>query len=368
MRIEKIRINNYKVFETATTPKLGGLNVFTGLNGSGKSTFLDVLDFLRAAMTTTITAAVEQRGGLEQLLSKNSEQEDLEIELYITIKEETSSSYDQLIYLLRIGQEDHQVIVKKELLKQYSTLKASERTLLEVSDGFGKVANKKDGLIETILFELEDRDKLCIGIVGEVRGYPAVNVLRRLLSHWQLIDFQKEDNNHRTYLNQLTKTLHDQYPNTWELLLAKFKKAVPEIEQVAPIKAADGRIILQFTDGSFKDPFTTGYMADGVLKLWAYLLVLHHPNPIPLLGIESPEHNLHASLLDDLVEEFRAYANRGGQLLITSYSSTLMDALRLEELFGMRKEAGKATIQAAKDDFLVQKGYEVGESLGSLWQ
>ena len=222
-------------------------------------------------------------------------------------------------------------------------------------------------MIETILFELEERNKLCIGIVGEVRGYPAVNILRQLITNWQLVDFRKEAMLNSSQLAQWSKLLQEQQPVTFEALVKKMQQVLPELEAITVIETADGRLVLQFKEAGFTTPFTTAYIAEGHLKLWAYLLVLHLPNPVPLMGIEAPEHNVHHTLLEMLVEEFRAYAERGGQLLLTSYATSLVDTLRLEELFGMRKQGGESQIKAAKDDSTVQRGYELGESLGRLW-
>ncbi|MGH1334614.1 MAG: AAA family ATPase [Aureispira sp.] len=367
MRITRIRIKNYSVFQAITSPSLGGLNVFTGPNGSGKSTFLDVLDFLHDAMVTNVAAAVQKRGGLSRLRTRKEEAEDIEIELHMAVKQETSSSYDELIYLLKIGEEDNQILVKQELLKQYSQLMNSDKVLLEVTDGLGKVANKKDGLIETILFELQERDKLCIGIVGEVRGYPAVNLLRELITNWQLVDFKKDKVLDSSQLAIWSKMLQEQQPATFEALVQKMQTVIPALETITVVETIDGRLVLQFKEGAFTAPFTMAYIGEGHLKFWAYLLLLHLPNPAPVMGIEAPENNLHHSLLEMLVDEFRAYTQRGGQLLMTSYAPSLIDNLRLEELFRMSKEKGQSHIEAAKDDLVVQKGYEIGESLGRLW-
>lgn len=366
MRIEKIKVSNYKVFQEMSSPKLGGLNVFTGNNGSGKSTFLDVMDFLKESMLNNVTQAVQKRGGLERLLSKKSAEEEFRIELYLTVKKETNSSYDQLIYSLSVGKEEGEIVVKRELLKQYSSLMDSSKILLDVQEGLGKVANKKDGMVETILFELEERNKLCIGIVGEVRGYPAVNLLRQLVTQWQLIDFNQEGFEEEQ-LALWTQQLKAQQVGNFEELLQKMKKAFPNLEDISTVEAVDGRIILQFQEGEFDSPITSAYIAQGQLKLWGLLLWLNQAHAAPLLGVESPENNLHSDLVEVLVNEFRAYAQKGGQLLVTSYSPSFLDVLRLEELFGITKKRGQSTLKAAKDDLIVQKGYEVGESLGRLW-
>ena len=82
----------------------------------------------------------------------------------------------------------------------------------------------------------------------------------------------------------------------------------------------DGRLVLRFQDGSFKDPFIARYVSDGTIKMFAYLVLLYDPRPPPLLAVEKPENQLYLELLDELVEEFRDYARRGGQVFVSTHS------------------------------------------------
>ena len=59
-----------------------------------------------------------------------------------------------------------------------------------------------------------------------------------------------------------------------------------------PNRTDDGRLVLRFQDGSFKDPFIARYVSDGTIKMFAYLVLLYDPNPHSLLAIEEPENQL----------------------------------------------------------------------------
>lgn len=47
--------------------------------------------------------------------------------------------------------------------------------------------------------------------------------------------------------------------------------------------------MLEFQDGAFEDPFLARYVSDGIIKMLAYLVLLHEPKPHPLSCVEEPE-------------------------------------------------------------------------------
>jgi predicted ATPase len=67
-------------------------------------------------------------------------------------------------------------------------------------------------------------------------------------------------------------------------------------------------------------------MSDGTLKFLCLLAVLFHPRPAPLVCIEEPELGLHPDALR-LVAEVVVEASERTQLIITTHSEALVDAL-----------------------------------------
>ena len=62
MRIESIKVKNYKVFQDVEVKEIPNMAVFLGMNGVGKTTFFDVFEFLHDALQSNIRAALAQRG------------------------------------------------------------------------------------------------------------------------------------------------------------------------------------------------------------------------------------------------------------------------------------------------------------------
>lgn len=76
MRVEAIRLKNFRAFRDVQMRDIPGFCVLIGANGTGKSTLFSVFSFLRDAMTTNVTAALGRLGGsrgFQEVRSRNSE-------------------------------------------------------------------------------------------------------------------------------------------------------------------------------------------------------------------------------------------------------------------------------------------------------
>jgi predicted ATPase len=102
--------------------------------------------------------------------------------------------------------------------------------------------------------------------------------------------------------------------------------------------------------------------------MFAYLLLLHDPAPHPLLCVEEPENQLYPSLLWELAEEFRDYARRGGQVLVSTHSPDFLNAVQVNEVFWLVKKDGFSQIRRAADDPQIVAFMEEGDQMGYLWK
>jgi predicted ATPase len=146
------------------------------------------------------------------------------------------------------------------------------------------------------------------------------------------------------------------------------KRRVPGVDSIAPITTEDGRLVLRFGDGAFADPFIDRYVSDGTIKMFAYLVLLYDPRPHPLLCVEEPENQLYPTLLWELAEEFRAYAERGGQVFVSTHSPDFLNATRLDEVYWLVKESGYTRIYRARDDEQLSAFMGEGDQMGYLWK
>ena len=129
----------------------------------------------------------------------------------------------------------------------------------------------------------------------------------------------------------------------------------------------EGRVLLKFQDGSFEDPFLARSVSDGTIKMLAYLTLLYDPAPHPLLCVEEPENQLYPKLLEELAEEFREYAHRGGQVFVSTHSPDFLNAAGLDEVFWLVKKDGYTSVMRARDDEQLAAYMAEGDRMGYLW-
>jgi hypothetical protein len=72
VRIEEIRLQNYRAFESARL-RLGDLTFLVGRNGAGKSSLLDAVEFMREALSDSLPNALDRREGLVNLHRRAAE-------------------------------------------------------------------------------------------------------------------------------------------------------------------------------------------------------------------------------------------------------------------------------------------------------
>ena len=383
MKIESLEIHNYKVFRNVTIKDLPNMAVFLGKNGVGKTTFFDVFGFLHDCLNSNVKAALAKRGGFKEVLSR-----DQSGDISFVIKFRPSKDEPLITYELSIGlDEQNKAVVKKEILRFRRGQKGAPWKVLEFYSGEGLAAEGKLNSYEDVNLttrkrqKLDSPDILAIKGLGQFKEFEAISTFRKLIEDWYVADFRIDAARERQeagYSEQLsrngdnlsavTKYIYDNHPEVFRVIIEKMKERVPGIESVEAQETEDGYVVLRFQDGKFKNPFTAKLVSDGTIKMFTYLVLLHDPEQHALLCIEEPENQLYPELLEELAEEFRIYANTGGQVFVSTHSPDFLNSVRLEEIYILEKENGFTEIHKASDNPLAASLVKAGDLPGALWK
>lgn len=388
MRIESIRIQNYRALRDvqigdANHAPLPSMSVFVGANGSGKTTLFDTFGFLRDALIGNVQTALQKRGGYGEVRSRNTTEP-----IRFEIKFREKSKRPLVTYELEIAESDGQIVVEREVLKYRRGSKGKPWHFLDFSRGKGSAITNEledaDSEQEMVREEhnLESSDILAIKGLGQFSRFQVASSFRRLIEDWHVSDFRIDQA--RTVpeigvaehlsaagenLPLVTQFLFDRHREVFDKILKQMALRVPGIEKVEAESTVDGRIVLRFQDGAFKDPFVSRYVSDGTIKMFAYLILLYDPTPHPLLCVEEPENQLYPQLLEELAEEFRGYAVRGGQVMVSTHSPDFLNATKLDEIFWLVKGMdGYTKAHRAVDSELLRNLVAEGDHPGALWK
>lgn len=383
MKIESLKIRNYKVFREVEIKDIPNLAVFLGKNGTGKTTFFDVFGFLHDCLNSNVRTALAKRGGYKEVVSRE-ELGDIEF----IIKFRPAENEPLITYEISIGLDSTgKAVVRKEILRFRRGQVGSPWKVLDFSMGEGIAAKGKLSSYEDVSLaarekqKLDSPDILAIKGLGQFKEFEAVATFRKLIEDWYVSDFridaarerqEIEYGEHLTKsgdnLSSVTKYLYDNHPDIFQKIIEKMKQRVPGVEKVEAQETQDGYIVLRFQDGKFQNPFSSKYVSDGTIKMFTYLVLLHDPAQHALLCVEEPENQLYPHLLWELAEEFRLYANKGGQVFVSTHSPDFLNAVELDEIYCLEKQNGFTIIRKASDDSLLKSLYESGERPGALWK
>jgi predicted ATPase len=381
MQIESMEIENYRVFRRARLENLPRLVALVGANGTGKSTLFDVFSFLKDALAFNVGKAVARRGGMRELRSRGQTGP---VRIEIKFRE---SGGRLATYELAVDEANGRVVVEREVLKFRRGQRGKPWHFVDFSRGRGTaITNEQqygeEGAQEQRAeYALDEPDVLAIKGLGQFKDFRVVAEFRSLIEHWQISDFHIAEARPSTEegyaehlstrgdnLAQVAQYLYTYHRERFDAVLEAMKRRVPGVSHIEAKPTEDGRLVLRFQDGSFKDPFIARFVSDGTIKMFAYLVLLHDPKPFPLLAVEEPENQLYPELLPELAEEFRDYARRGGQVFVSTHSPDFLNALRLDEIYCLKKEGGYTTITHASDSDNLRALVEAGDLPGYLWK
>ena len=376
-RIESIKVENYRALRKIELKDLTPLTVLLGPNGSGKSTIFDVFNFLSECFQFGLRRAWDRRGRGKELKSRGASGP-----ILFELKYREQPGTPIITYHLAIDEGTKGPEVVEEWLQWRRGAKGKPFRFLEFNRGKGRAASgetpdEDDERPET---NLRSSDLIAVNTLGQLSEHPRIAALREFITDWYVSYLSIDQTRNQPEagpqerlskggenLPNVIQYLKEQHPDRLEGIFAKLRQRIPRLEKVEADPMPDGRLLLQIKDAPFDQPVLSKFASDGTMKMLAYLTVLHDPEPPHFIGIEEPENFLHPRLLPELAEECRSAA-QNSQLLITSHSPFLLNAMRAEEVRILyRDEQGFTQAVRASDIQGVKELLNAGASLGYLW-
>lgn len=305
-----------------------------GVNGSGKSNFVDAFAFVAESMSSPIQAVFDKRGGFAAVRNKTRERK----------------VWPNLGLCVEFGELNGRVIAGRyafeiRALPNYAFEVMREQCLVRLDNGEKYWFDRKKHEFHSSVPGLKpslDPASLGLPVVGgDSRFSPVLRTLASMkvysLEPAKLREMQDPDSgvslradgsNASSVLEEIERHSSDDVKRIGEILAT----IVPHTKRVRTIKHGN-KLSLEFTQevGEKKHlRFEAFNMSDGTLRALGLLMAVYQRPTPTLMVIEEPEATIHPGALGAILDLLR-HASRKMQIVVTTHSPDVLDAKWIED-------------------------------------
>jgi predicted ATPase len=352
MRLLRLELTNFLSYREAALD-LTNLNALVGPNASGKSNLVAALKLLGDLPTYGLQTAILRRGGFDQLRHRSRGRPyDPSIAIEFELGPgQTRSRYE--LHFAAVAGGRYAVKLEKAHIyiddEEYSF--THRRGQLETSgDGFGL----GDSHRPSELIEVPEGQSALPAAIPWGAYY-----LWNLLNSIQIVEinparvrdlqeptpghtFEPDGSNTASVFESLAREGRRQ-------LFDELAAVVPSLTSVE-VRRFSNKMTLQFgqtADGKRRE-FLAAQMSDGTLRAFGIILSLYQARRPVLLVIEEPEVAIHLGALRTLVDILAAHSDEA-QILLTTHSADIIDALEIDALRVVWAEQGVSHVAPVAD-------------------
>lgn len=371
--------------------ELRPLNILIGLNGSGKSNFIEIVGLLKGLPSKDPWSTILETGGVDEWIWKgNGEGGSVTARPSITVTFSPMEPGHPLSYYeLRLAKHGptYSLHVFSEVLGQIDS-RTNQRSAYYVnrssdSPDSAFVRSSTSNFSVSKAKELDVRLSLLSQLV-DVFNYPELYYFEQKISRIALyrdwvfgVDAEPRDpqpvgldssglDEDTRNLAQVIKAIRDRgkgdvFERLRELL-QRFYEPARDVD--VELVGTHLRIMIKEEGLSSRTPATR--LSDGTLRWLALLVILLDPAPPPVVCIEEPELGLHPDAIHVLADLLRDASTRT-QLIVTTHSDALLDAFTdtPDVVCICEKVEGSTVIRRLDKERL--KAWLNQYSLGKLW-
>lgn len=343
--ITRLKVKNYRSIEEIDLP-LSPLTVLVGKNGAGKSTILDVLAFVRDALSENLAFAIMKRGSMDSIVRWTSDNTPLEIEIFVEFVDESVSGS----YSFSFGKgEGSRISIKDEECSISYPNAASyniDRQNASLHIYFG-AEDKHTTLLNIPSSRLMIHAMVLLGNFKETFS-PIIPVLTNT-GFYDIIP----DNIRKPQIGTNDDALRGDGSNIGEVLSLIAKDEcererfcemlgymVRGVEDLR-VTEAGGYFIteLKHHQKEGKSWFNLAHESEGTLKALAFLAAIYQEHTHSLIALEEPDANLYYRAIGGVMDTLREGILRR-QIIVTTQSPDLLAHFGIDEIRVVEKVNG----------------------------
>ncbi|WP_395143027.1 AAA family ATPase [Armatimonas sp.] len=390
--ITRVRAKNFRSLADIDVT-LGPLTVLVGKNGAGKSAFVDVLGFVRDALTTSFSEALGKRQGMERLRFSSALVEEMlqigiEVEeprlplrgmLHFSLDMHSNLIYEQgKIYTVEPLETRSPVGMPGDFTDSYMTTNGVliEEPKIQLFTSGMNVSSSS-----ALLMDLSRHSHEYRVLMDFLRGVEIFDVSSEEMRSVQNDRGNEMQNHQEFFLIENRQILFKMiefslYASSSKGgILSFLKLIVPTVTDIRMSKSA-GNLApeIQHSDGTWRN---LKQESDGTVRLLGILCALYQILAIPYkkhttLIIEEPEISIYPEYLEVLANVIRE-ASKDRQIIITTQSPDLISCFSADEIRVVESVEGQTKIGplgAHQREVLNQELFSLGDLLRveGLWR
>lgn len=381
--IEKLAISGYRSLRNIVLP-LGRLNLVTGANGTGKSSFYRALRLLGDAALNTVVSSLAREGGLTSTLWAGPEtiarsvrkgehpvegtprQKSVSLKLGFT-----SDTYG---YCIDLGYPPpaqaafpFDPAIKRECI-WHGDIYRRASVLVDRQNRLVQLAPARNEEPVLLTKELSSTDSMLATIADPQRA-PEMLAVREAIRAWRFYEGFRTDAASPVRLPQIgtfTPVLNNEGTDLAAALetirmFGEREALERTVDDAFPgsrieIEVQTGRFEVQLRQHGLLRPLAAAELSDGTLRYLLWTAALLTPRPPEFMVLNEPETSLHPDLLPALARLI-ILASRRTQIVVVSHAQQLIQALEenegcrrlhLEKSFGETVLAGSTLFNTPK--------------------
>ena len=378
-----------------------GVNILVGVNGSGKTSFLNAFTLLHEGIAGNgLSALFRQWGTYNAIINACGEQKpdcfsityvfDADVLKKIVPASPFKNDVYYKITVFPIG-DGTSYSLCETLYSEDSRCKKKKFAYLEFRNGIGQISvRKKSGTIEVEKYDggMLSAQELALRQITDPQRYLPSFVVREAINAiagYSKFNFDKvrqpaEANDLKRListgenLSQLLSNLNNNYTFQYEKISECLSDINPNFTGIG-YNFFGSRLYLSLREKNLSHAIDALHMSDGTLKYMLLLSIFYNPDRGSLIDIDEPESCLHPDMIRSVAKMMKSAA-KTSQIIVATHSALLLNAFELDDILVFEKNDRNETqikfyseedFEDSKDDLLPGQLWLNGEIGGKRW-